>query len=108
MAKATKYNLSKVMSTAWLFVRKYGYTMAEALRQAWANIKLHVRMQGGVVEFYYKKVDGTLRQAFGTLKEGLVCEVLGTGRTAPIYNQVYWDTEKGEWRSYKMINLLCA
>lgn len=106
MAKAKKYDLSKVMSTAWMMVRKYGYTMSEALSQAWSVIKLRVRMVGGVVEFFYKKTDGSIRQAFGTLKDGIVGAVKGTGRVAPMHLQTYWDTEVEEWRSFKMVNLL--
>ena len=36
-----KYNLSKIMRTAWRFYRKGIQTFAQALRLAWANAKAH-------------------------------------------------------------------
>ena len=34
-----------------------------------AILKLRALLHKKIVEFYFKKTDGTLRQAFGTLKE---------------------------------------
>ena len=48
----------------------------------------------------------TLRQAFGTLKEGLIGETKGTGRKPNENLQVYWDTEKEEYRCFKKCNLV--
>ena len=44
-----------------------GHTMSEAIKGAWANIKLRALLGKKVVEYKIKKNDGTLRQAFGTL-----------------------------------------
>ena len=88
------------------FVRKNGYSMSEALKCAWANLKLKAALKVKVVEFYFKKTDGTLRQAFGTPKENLIDEVKGTGRKLNDNLQVYFDTEKEEWRCFKKCNLV--
>lgn len=106
MATEKRTQLREIMSLAWSFVKRNGYTMSEALRCAWANIKLCALLHTKIVEFYFKKTDGTLRQAFGTLKEGLVGETKGTGRKPNDNVQVYWDTEKEEYRSFKKCNLV--
>ena len=48
--------------------------MSEALKCAWANLKLKAALKVKIVEFYFKRTDGTLRQAFGTLLESRVPE----------------------------------
>ena len=101
-----KYNLSEIMRTAWRFVKCNGFTMSEALKQAWLNIKLKAKMMLGVVKFYYEKINGEIREAYGTLNNRLVPHTLGTGRRANETVQTYYDTEKGEWRCFKVANLL--
>lgn len=102
----TREFLHEVMSLAWQFVKRNGYTMSEAMKVAWANLKLKGEMKKKIVKFYFKKTDGTLRQAFGTLKENLIGEVKGTGRKPNDNLQVYWDTEKEEYRCFKKCNLV--
>lgn len=70
MSTKMKSQLKEVMLLAWTFVKRNGYTMSDALRCAWANIKLRAMLHKRIVEFYFKKTDGTLRQAFGTLMSG--------------------------------------
>ena len=106
MSKDRKNQLSEIMSLAWAFVRKNGYSMSEALKCAWANVKLSVQLSKRIVEFYFKKVDGTLRQAFGTLMSDRVPQTKGTGRKPNDSLQTYFDTEKGEWRCFKKCNLI--
>lgn len=98
--------LSKIMSLAWQMVRKNGYTISEALKVAWQNFKLKAKMKKGVVRFYYRKVNGELREAFGTLSDKRVPETKETGRKANSTLQTYYDTEREEWRSFKIANLV--
>ena len=63
-------------------------------------------MQGKIVKFYFQKVDGSLREAYGTLKESLLPATQGTGRKANDTLQTYYDTEKQEWRCFKKANLV--
>ena len=51
----TKEFLHEVMSLAWQFVRRNGFTMSEAMRVAWANMKLKAAMKNRIVKFYFKK-----------------------------------------------------
>lgn len=100
-----KLRLREVMNLAWSLVKRNGFSMAEALKTAWANFKFKALAKKKVVEFYYRKVDGTLRQAFGTLKDTIVPPTQGTRRQYA-GTQCYFDTEKGEWRCFKVCNLI--
>lgn len=105
MATNYKHMLSELMQMAWQFVRKNGFTMSEALKTAWANFKLKKAMKKGIVRFYFRKVDGTIREAYGTLKESLLPSTMSGRKHNPTV-QVYYDTEKESWRSYKIANLV--
>lgn len=105
MSTKFRSQMKEVMQMAWQFVRKNGYSMSEALKCAWANLKLKAALKVKIVEFYFKKTDGTLRQAFGTLMSDRVPETKGTKKTADNC-QVYFDTEKEEWRCFKKCNLI--
>lgn len=104
--KTTRNNLKEIMLMAWGFVKRNGFIMAEALKVAWRNFKLKSAMQGRIVKFYFQKVDGTLREAYGTLKESLLPATQGTGRKTNDTLQTYYDTEKQEWRSFKKANIV--
>lgn len=106
MSAQRRNSLSEIMSLAWQMVKGNGYTMSEALKTAWANIKLRAKMQNGVVMFYYLKIDGTLRKAFGTLKEELIPLTKGSERQRNDTVQVYYDYEKSAFRSFKKANLM--
>lgn len=65
MSDKRKSNLREVFKMAWQFVKRNGYTLSEALKCAWANIKLKIAMKESIVKFYFQKVDGSIREAFG-------------------------------------------
>lgn len=102
----TRDFLSRVMSLAWQFVKRNGYTMSEAMKVAWLNMKLKLAMTQRIVKFYYQKVSGEVREAYGTLKESIMPATQGTGRKANDTVFTYWDTERQQWRSFKKANLL--
>lgn len=58
MSNERKSNLKEVFKMAWQFVKRNGYTLSEALKCAWANIKLKAAMKERIVKFYFQKVDG--------------------------------------------------
>lgn len=41
----TREFLHEVMSLAWQFVKRNGYTMSEAMKVSWANLKLKGEMK---------------------------------------------------------------
>ncbi|MBQ7470896.1 MAG: DUF2693 domain-containing protein [Prevotella sp.] len=105
--KATfKTTLQKVMNLAWQFIKKNGMTLSEALKVAWLNIKLRAQMQTRIVKFHFQKVDGSIREAYGTLQSSFLPATKGTGRTPNETLQTYFDTEKQEYRCFKKANLI--
>lgn len=102
-----KTDLRKIMTLAWQFVKRNGFTLSEALQQAWLNFKLKKQLVTGIVKFYYQKVDGSVREAYGTLKSSMMPPISGNDRRLKNPTvQVYYDTEKQEWRCYKVANLI--
>lgn len=106
MSTTVKNKMREVMNLAWLFVRKNGYALSEALKTAWANAKLVAAMHSKIVKFYFQKVDGSIREAYGTLKSDIIPETSGDDRKKNDTIQVYFDTEKIGWRSFKRANLI--
>lgn len=98
--------LHDIMSLAWQFVKRNGFTMSEALKVAWANMKLKAAMKQRIVKFYFQKVDGSVREAYGTLKENLIPATSGDNRKRNDTVQVYFDTERQEYRCFKKANLI--
>ena len=74
MANSFKNMMREVMNMAHRAFQLKGAYMswAECLKQAWQVIKLKARMKKQVVEFYFQKMNGEIRQAFGTLMESLL------------------------------------
>ncbi len=107
MATEFKNRMRDVMCLAWQLVKRNGFTMSEALKVAWANMKLKAAMKQRIVKFYFQKVDGSIREAYGTLKESLLPPIKGTdSRKKSDTLQVYFDTEKQAYRSFKVANLI--
>lgn len=105
MSNERKHQLTAIMNLAWQFVKRNGFSLSEALKTAWANVKLHAAMKTRIVRFYFRKVDGTIREAYGTLQADKLPETKGTERKANDTLQTYFDTERQEYRSFKKANL---
>lgn len=99
-----KETLRKIMKLAWQFIKRNGFTLSEALKEAWVNIKLVNAMHNGIVKFYFTKVDGSKREAYGTLSSEVIPPVGGERKNNDTC-QVYFDTEKQAWRCFKKANL---
>ena len=107
MSTNFKNQMKEVMSLAWSFVKRNGFSMSEALKVAWANMKLELQMKSKIVKFYFQKVDGSVREAYGTLNEKLMPAIAGTdNRKKNDTVQTYYDTERQEFRCFKKANLL--
>ena len=63
-------------------------------------------MKQKTVQFFYQKVNGEIRQAFGTLRDEVINTIVKeTGRKPNDNMFTYFDTEKQEFRSFKKFNL---
>ena len=85
IAKTTKVNLSI------------------ALKKAWAVLKLANQMKNEVVEFAFKKVDGSIRLAKGTLNVSIDSKGNRPFNTGV---QTYYDVEADGFRCFKIENLI--
>ena len=94
------------MKSAWALFNKGAFTFADAMRMAWKSVKLRIRMKSGVVRFAFIKIDGTIRQAVGTLMSDVLPVSAGVQRRENYTVQIYFDMEKGQYRSYSIANLL--
>lgn len=58
----------QVMTTAWKMIKDKLFTnLSDALKAAWAKVKLTVKLKLGAVDFIFEKLDGSIRKAKGTL-----------------------------------------
>lgn len=95
----TENELRSVIDTAIRWAENQSYVLeyiTDELRQR-------------IVHFKYAKVDGTIREAWGTLKESLIerssKDTLGSKNSCPNY-VTYFDLTKNEWRCFKVANFL--
>jgi len=68
--------------------------------------ELRKRMQNGVVEFYFHKMDGSIRRAFGTTMGSLAKTHTVGGAPSSIKVITFFDVEKGAWRSCQIQSLI--
>ena len=103
-----KTDLRSIMQMAWQFVKRNGIELSEALKKAWQVFKLKAKMAKGIVRFYFRKVDGSIREAYGTLRADLIpqSEASSDNRKKNDTVQAYFDTKRGEFRCFKLANLV--
>ena len=94
-----------VFCLAWQFARQTGLSFSECLKKAWANIKRKNKMSTQIVRFYSQKVDGSTREAWGTLRPDLIPPTQHNRKRNDTV-QLYFDTEYHEFRCFKKFNLL--
>ena len=83
-----------------------GRPLAEYENQASQIAECVKAMKSRIVEFFFVKKDGTLRQAFGTLQDDIILHLIKdtSNRQPNPYLVTYFDTEKSEFRSFKKVN----
>jgi hypothetical protein len=80
-------------------------TWSESLKMAWQVYFLYKRMRKGMVQFIYRKVDGSIRVATGTMMN--YSSTASKRITKPSYKTfAYYDVDKGDMRCFKIENLL--
>ena len=102
-----KVNKSKLFKVAHAIIRKgQAATLSDALKAAWKAVKIYTQMLG-IVVFTFRKSNGEIRKAVGTLRN-LNYQAKG-GTNAHSKNEdviCYWDCKKNAFRSFKSISLI--
>lgn len=99
----------KVMKHAWVLFRATKQAWRVCMLKAWQLYRLAKRMKDGVVSFAYRKTDGSIREASGTLKDIPTTEGKGKRSAAPNFKTfAYFDTDKHSFRCFKVENLIGA
>jgi len=103
----TTVNQLEILDRAKVMVMK-GYNLQQSLNTSTMIEALQFRLMNGTAHFLYKKTDGTIREAFGTLLEKVVTNnINGWGMPRKYFNcQAYFDIEEQAWRSFKYENLV--
>lgn len=107
MSTQVRNQLRDIMLQAWSFVKRNGMSMADAMKVAWLNYKVRTAMASRIVKFYFIKVSGEIREAYGTLRSDMVPPTSDNDhRKRNDTLQVYYDIKKAAWRCFKRANLL--
>lgn len=93
---------SLVFKTAWKLKEQFS-SWSECVKHCWKIIKLRFKMATSYVSFKYRKVDGSIREAVGTLN--FTYESKG-GKSSPVDSLVYLDQGANAIRSCKLVNIL--
>lgn len=96
----------ELMLLAWQFVKDNKMNKSDAMFVAWENKNIVDNMRIGVVEFKFRKLDGSERLAHGTLRDDMLPETKRTGNKPHKSVQVYYDTDAKEWRCFKKDKLI--
>lgn len=100
--KITNKMRSKLFRIAHAIRNKFE-NFGQALAKAWRVMRIVLKMKNDYVEFTYKKVDGSIRKAVGTLN--FEYESKG-GKNSPLDSLVYFDKEKNSIRSCKIYEII--
>lgn len=97
-------NKSKLFHIAHSIRHQFN-SFGEALKKAWQVLKLRAKMKKQIVSFSFKKVDGSIREAVGTLRADLLPEIKGNSNKVNHSVMAYWDFSVNGFRSFKIENL---
>lgn len=84
------------------------YDLPQSLQISALIEALQFKLMNGTAHFLYRKRDGSIREAFGTLLPKVVTNnINGYGIPRGYYNcQAYFDIELQDWRSFRYENLI--
>ncbi len=93
--------MKEVMSLAWSFVKRNSFSMSEALKCAWTNMKLKVQMKAKIVKFYFQRSEWRNERNTAHFAKNMPA-VTGTDKRArTIRFKTYFDTEHDEFRCFQ-------
>ena len=95
---------SRLFNIAWSIVGQFD-SFSEALVHAWKVIRLQLALcTQALVNFSYRKVDGSIREAVGTMMT--VPTPKGGFRKVNHSLLTYFDLQQNDWRCAKIENLI--
>ncbi|MCC8426946.1 SH3 beta-barrel fold-containing protein [Mucilaginibacter sp. UR6-11] len=95
---------SRLFNIAWSIVGQFG-SFSEALAHAWKIAKLQFALcTQALVNFSYRKVDGSIREAVGSLQN----PPMPKGGMRKVNHSIltYFDLQQQDWRCAKVLNLI--
>ncbi len=95
---------TKVFKRAYEIMQSTNKSFAVCLSKAWQVYRLIKKMRNKVTEFTFEKADGTLRRAKGIIKNYVTTSTIK--RKENFKSIAYFDTEKQNFRSFKVENLI--
>lgn len=104
-ANPVKVNRADVLRLTWQLVRDASLSFSEALKKAWATLRLKAEMLIKPVSFFYRKGDGTERFAVGHYSSATPSD--GNNKPASPLVVRYFDTLAHGWRSFRIDRLIC-
>lgn len=107
--KTTQLNQTNVIAKAVNFVSNFKMNLNDAIQKSMMLDELKSRMVSGeMVKFAYRKVDGSIRYAIGTLQADVVAANTKANGTyhKPMGTFCYIDLESFGWRSFKEERLI--
>lgn len=104
--KTTVNNLALLNRATNMVIK--GYDLTQSLQTSALIEALQFKLMNGTAHFLYRKKDGTIREAWGTLLERVADRnVNGRGYSRKLDSlQAYFDIEEQEWRSFRYENLI--
>lgn len=83
-----------------------GRPMADCEKTATDIAECIHQMKNRIVEFFFLKKDGSVRQAFGTLQDEVILPLISDGSNREPNPEVvtYFDTVKKQFRSFRKEN----
>lgn len=93
------------MKYAWHLLRVTGQAWKVCMKKAWGLYRFLKLMRNGVVAFSYRKTNGSIRNAYGTLN--FLPGTKPRARKEPSYKTItYFDVEKDQFRSFRVENFM--
>lgn len=97
---------SELTARVWAIRREQKWSAKDAYAQLRKIVALEKALKKGEVEFYFRKQNGEVRTAKGTLNPELFGYLPQGLRKPNIRIFVYWDLEKNEFRSFNLWSYL--
>jgi hypothetical protein len=106
--KGYDFNRSQAMVMAWVIRRQSPQlTFGQSISAAWKLLRLYTGLRSGLVRFSFRKENGELRQAVGTLVPDLFATPpKGSGYMEGMTLVKYFDVEKNAIRSCRADRLV--